>query len=174
MPWPTLLQSETKINVINRSVSAVETVWGVREIGPAIEQSNPSDVIIMMGTNDVARDLSLATALANLQTMIDRARASGAQVFVGTILPIIGDEFARFNQRTLDLNAGIAQLDGAQLVDVRAAFKNPDGLMADSLHPNQPGQNEIFRVYLKAINETARRKSAETIQASLNLLLTSD
>jgi len=153
-PWPTLLQRETGIEIVNRSVSAVETDFGLREIVPSLAQHNPTDVIIMMGTNDVARDKSLSVALNNLQSMIDLALEANARVFIATILPILGSEFTRFNQRTLDFNTGIADLNGAILVDVRAAFVDPAPLMADNLHPNQSGQNVIFNVFLPEILKT--------------------
>ncbi|MCH2190245.1 MAG: GDSL-type esterase/lipase family protein [Gammaproteobacteria bacterium] len=171
-PWPTLLKRETGINIVNRSVSAVETDFGVTEIANGLTQHNPSDVIIMMGTNDVARDKSLNSALANLQSMINQARDANARVFIATILPILGSEFSRFNQRSLDLNAGIADLNGAFLVDVRAAFVDPTSLMADNLHPNQLGQNVIFNVFLPEILKTA---SSDTVfLPAIDLLLATD
>ena len=158
-PWPELLRRSTSLNIVNHSVSSMETSWGLDQIPSMLDLHAPSDVLVMLGTNDASRERSLDKSLENLQAIIDLSVKENASVFVMTVLPITGEKYLSLNQRTIELNRGIKQLSGARIIDVRAAFKDPDQSMADSLHPNQIGQKLICSAVLKELNCTASESS---------------
>ena len=158
-PWPELLRRSTSLNIVNHSVSSMETNWGLEQIPSMLDLHAPSDVLVMLGTNDASRERSLDKSLENLQAIIDLSVKENATVFVMTVLPITGEKYLSLNQRTIELNRGIKQLSGARIIDVRAAFKDPDQSMADSLHPNQIGQKLIYSAVLKELNCTASESS---------------
>jgi len=151
-PWPELLRRSTSLSIVNHSVSSMETSWGLEQTPSMLDLHAPSDVLIMLGTNDASRERSLDKSLENLQAIIDLSVKENASVFVMTVLPITGEKYLSLNQRTIELNRGVKQLKGARIIDVRAAFKDPSQSMADSLHPNQIGQQLIYSAVLKELN----------------------
>ncbi len=74
--------------VVNASVSGETTGGGGARFAHALQEHTPAIVILELGANDALRGLPLDQARANLQTMIDAARASGAKVLlVGIEIP---------------------------------------------------------------------------------------
>ena len=127
-------------------------------------------VLIMEGANDVNFGISdsrqLSLALANLRTMVQRARNSGVQPFLATLPPMdptrctprcrgVGAALvAGFN----DQLRNIATLEATPLVDVNAAFAGDLSLIsADGLHPNALGYQRIADTFRDAIVRVLER-----------------
>lgn len=127
-------------------------------------------VLIMEGANDVNFGISdsrqLSLALANLRTMVQRARNSGVQPFLATIPPMdptkctprcrgVGAALVSgFN----DQIRSIATLEATPLVDVHAAFAGDLSLLsADGLHPNASGYQRIADTFRDVIVRVLER-----------------
>lgn len=146
-PWPTLLADILGAPVENNSVSREQTGFGLSIIEARLDAVNPTHVVILMGTNDAIRG-STGAAIANLQAMVDIARAKGVIAVVGTLPPITNSLSS--NARAEVISMGIRGLSGANVVEVRGAFGNGSGLIADGIHPNQMGQMIIADTFAGA------------------------
>lgn len=121
-------------------------------------------VLIMEGANDVNFGISdsrqLGLALANIRTMVQRARASGMQPFLATIAPM---DPSRCDPRCRgvgyalvpgfnDQLRNIANIEATPLVDVHAAFNGDLSLLStDGLHPNAAGYQKIADTFQDVI-----------------------
>ena len=140
-PWPGRLSGMLGIPVDNtNSVSGVETDFGLNIIEGLLISEQPSDVIIMLGTNDAIRG-SVSGAIANLRAMVNIANTQGVTVTVVTLPPITRSSTE--NNRAAEISRAIRGLSNARVADVRAAFGDGDGLIADGVHPNNAGQQLI-------------------------------
>lgn len=91
-----LAQSHPGWRVVNASVSGETTGGGAARFPRALEEHSPDVVILELGANDALRGLPLEPAQANLQRIIDAARAAGARVLLTgvEIPPNYGPEYA--------------------------------------------------------------------------------
>jgi acyl-CoA thioesterase-1 len=85
--WPALLQSRLESQgyehrVINASISGETTEGGVTRIARALENFSPELVILELGGNDGLRGFPPDRMKANLQTIIETTKASGAAVIM--------------------------------------------------------------------------------------------
>ena len=85
--WPALLQSRLESqgyehHVINASISGETTEGGATRIARALENFNPELVILELGGNDGLRGFPPDRMKANLQTIIETTKASGAAVIM--------------------------------------------------------------------------------------------
>src|SRR5437763_3255152 len=91
--WVTLLATKLKAgsynySVVNASISGDTTAGGRARLPNLLKQHRPAIVIIELGGNDALRGGDLATARANLDSMVSSAQAAGAKVLVvGVQLP---------------------------------------------------------------------------------------
>ena len=138
--WPVFLADIIGAPVDNNSVTSEFTDFGVSIIEERLTTVQPTHVVILLGTNDAIRG-SVPVAIANLQTMVDIARAQGVIPIVGTLPPITTSPSA--NARAAEISEGIRGLSGAVVAGVRAALGDGSGLIADGVHPNNAGQQRI-------------------------------
>lgn len=144
-PWTLKFADELGIALSNNSISGEQTSYGLNVIENLLNEHKPEHVIIMLGTNDAARG-SVPTAISNLQKMVDIARAHDVNPVVAT-LPPIGNSASR-NVNTAKISDGIRELNNAKIVEVRNAFGDAKGLLADGVHPNAAGQKVIADAFL--------------------------
>jgi acyl-CoA thioesterase-1 len=88
--WVTLLQQRLKqegygYRVVNASVTGETTDGGVQRLNRALTQHKPAIVVIELGGNDGLRGLPVSRVRANLELLITRSRATGAQVLLVAI-----------------------------------------------------------------------------------------
>ena len=148
-PWPVLLGDILGAPVNNNSVTNEQTDFGVRIIGERLDAVQPTHVVILLGTNDALRG-SVDAAIANLQTMVDMARARNVIPIVGTLPPITRD--ATENFRAEQISAGIRGLSNARIAGVRGALGDGNATIADGVHPNQMGQQIIADAFAQQFN----------------------
>jgi lysophospholipase L1-like esterase len=131
-------------------------------VDQALASQPPKIVLLMIGTNDVNRNVDVANAPTRLGKLIDEiiTDAPTALVVVSTLVPIAD---SAINPRVQSYNAAIPPLVAARaaagkhivLVDTYAAFvKDPNyktALMADTLHPNDAGYALLGRTFYDAI-----------------------
>ena len=75
-------------SVVNASVSGETSAGGRARIDEALARHKPNVVLVQLGGNDGLRGLPVAQMKANLGTIIERSRTSGARVLlVGVRMP---------------------------------------------------------------------------------------
>ena len=144
--WVSLLQQRLKQEgyghrVVNASVTGETTDGGVQRLDRALATHRPGIVIIELGGNDGLRGLPVSRVRANLELLITKSRAAGAEVLLLAIrVPTnYGPRYANsFQQIYADLakryRIGVAALmDDGIALDL--AYFQPDGI-----HPNSRAQ----------------------------------
>jgi len=91
--WNELLDMD---NAVNRGISG-DTTFGVLERLDEITEGKPVKIFILLGINDLARNISNDIILRNYVRIIDRIRmeSPSTQIYVQTLLPVNGT-FKRF------------------------------------------------------------------------------
>ena len=122
-----------------------------------LQQSGVTHTLILIGINDIGRDVllpneaqPLAALTAGLQQLVDRARRRGVKVLLGTLTPVKGSGY--FNEVTEAKRQGLNRwIRGRQdvdgVVDFDAALRdrndpqalNPAYDSGDHLHPGDAG-----------------------------------
>jgi acyl-CoA thioesterase I len=137
--WVALLGERLK------GISGETTAGGASRISHALRQHRPDLVLIELGANDALRGLPLDLSKANLRSMIEASRKSGAAVMlIGMqIPPNYGPDYAgQFQQlfRELADEFGIPLLPFllAPIATDREAF------LPDQLHPDAEAQPRLL------------------------------
>lgn len=148
--WVALLQQRLKqegygYRVVNASVTGETTDGGVQRLGRALATHKPAVVVIELGGNDGLRGLPLSRVRANLELMITRSRAAGAEVLLVAVrVPTnYGPKYASsFEGIYADL-AKRYRIGSAALLDdgtgMDLALFLPDGI-----HPNAQAQPRLL------------------------------
>ncbi|EEF79943.1 arylesterase [Methylophaga thiooxydans] len=144
--WVSLLQnqlSETHpaIKVVNASVSGETTQGGLARFDKLLSEHQPRWVILELGANDALRGYPLTQTSQNLETMIEQAHQSNAQVLlIGNQIP---QNFGkRYTEMFFNLYKNIAadyQLAYVPFM-LQGVALNKELMQADGLHPNKAGQ----------------------------------
>jgi acyl-CoA thioesterase-1 len=145
--YPALLSAKAAalgqpLHVLNAGVSGDTTTGGLRRLPRLLD--HPVDVLIVeLGINDVFRGVPVAQIAANLQKIIDLARARYPQVRVivaGMQLPqtSVDDDLTAFGLMYADL----ARHNSAELVPflLDGVAGDPALNLPDLIHPNASGQ----------------------------------
>ncbi len=140
-----LAESHPHWRVVNASVSGETTGGGAARFPRALEEHAPDVVILELGANDALRGLPLEPAQANLQRMIDAAKAANAKVLlVGVeIPPNYGPDYAdafRAMFATLARDNGTAFLPF--LLEPIAADLSQ--FLPDTIHPTAQAQPKVL------------------------------
>ena len=130
--------------------------------------SGQQAVFIMEGSNDLYLAFPSTTsitdaAIANLRTMVQRAKAAGVRPYLATVPPMnpvpciptcrgfAAALVPAFNDRI----RLIAASEGITLVDVNKAFNGDLSLLSvDGLHPNVSGYDRIASTFFDAVKST--------------------
>jgi len=82
--YPAKLSELIDKAVINAGVSGETTLEGLQRIDSVLDQHTPALVILFEGGNDILRNQDLSKTKDNLNQMIEKIKASGAQpILVG-------------------------------------------------------------------------------------------
>lgn len=144
--------------VVNASVSG-ETTGGARARFPrALEVHRPTVVVLELGGNDALRGLPLQQIRSNLEHLIERSKAAGAQVvLVGMRIPpnygatyadgfhaLYGELAKKYDVAHVDFF-----LDGVALDDTL--------MQADGIHPSAAAQDELLENVWPALRSTLKK-----------------
>jgi acyl-CoA thioesterase-1 len=144
--WVMLLQQRLKregygYRVVNASVSGETTDGAVQRATRALTLHKPAVVIIELGGNDGLRGLPVSRVRANIDLLIMKSRAAGAQVLLVAIrVPTnYGPRYASsfqsiYNELATRYRIGVVPFLSDQ-VAVDLALFQPDGI-----HPNAQAQ----------------------------------
>lgn len=161
-PWPNLI---TGYDVVPAGKNSDTTRLGLERF-PAIQQMTPAAIVIQFGHNDCNRwesdrglpRVSPRAYSANLEEMVDRARAFEAVPFLCTLTPTTRDpnyagEVAIYNAILRE----VADVTKAEVIDVRSAFADRDGLLLeDGLHLSPHGHG-LYAETVQAVLDTFYR-----------------
>lgn len=148
--WVNLLQQRLAAEgfdhrVVNASISGETTEGGRARLPAALEEHRPAVVIIALGGNDGLRGLPLSAMQANLQAMIDSARARGARVLLAGVRlpPNYGKAYTgKFQSVFRDLAAGEGVAAVPRLLEGVAG--DASRMQDDGLHPRENAQARIL------------------------------
>ena len=144
--WVALLQKrfeETgyEHRVVNASISGETTEGGAARIDQAIATFAPELVILALGGNDGLRGFPPARIKNNLETMAQRARASGADVvLLGIRIPT--NYGTRYSKAFEAVYADVAAELDIQWIEffMEGVALNDELLLDDRIHPNAEAQ----------------------------------
>lgn len=123
-------------NNLNRGVSSDNT-FGVLNRLPEIIRRMPAKVFILIGINDIARNIPVDVILRNYTKMVERIQQESprTKIYVQSLLPT-NNQFTQFkNHQNKEaviqtVNKGIAQLaidKKINFIDLYAAFQDKEG-----------------------------------------------
>lgn len=123
-------------NNLNRGVSSDNT-FGVLNRLPEIIRRKPAKVFILIGINDIARNIPVDVILRNFTKMVERIQQESprTKIYVQSLLPT-NNQFTQFkNHQNKEaviqtVNKGIAQLaidKKINFIDLYAAFQDKEG-----------------------------------------------
>ncbi|HEX5387467.1 MAG TPA: arylesterase [Gemmatimonadales bacterium] len=146
--------------VVNAGVSG-ETSAGARRRVEWLFRNPPAVLVIETGANDGLRGLTPDSLAANIQAIIDRARAldpAPRMVLIGMeALPNMGAAYVR---RFRAVYPALARKNGIPLVPfLLAGVAGVDSLnQADGLHPTAAGQRRVAATVWKVLEPVLRER----------------
>lgn len=144
--WVALLQQRLKNQgyghrVVNASVSGETTDGGVQRMDRALATHKPGIVIIELGGNDGLRGLPVSRVRANLDLLIMKSRATGADVLLLAVRvpanygPQYGSSFQQiYRDLATKYRIGLAPFVATDVLVTRELFQD------DGIHPNARAQ----------------------------------
>lgn len=155
-----------EIDMITNSVSG----W--------LNTQQPDVITLLIGSNDVIRNLDVSNAPARLSALINRITevSPNAQLLVAS-LPPIREDIANRREVAFNLtipgivNSKVAQGKKVTFVDVNSQLTLND--LADGLHPNEVGYSKIARSWESAMFSIPSIASQTTIDYLSNQTWTS-
>ncbi|MDR8390776.1 GDSL-type esterase/lipase family protein [Aliifodinibius sp. S!AR15-10] len=137
----------------NRGISG-DVTEGILYRLSEVTESNPAQVFIMIGVNDLARGIPVDTVLSNYGKIIDQIREESpdTEIYIQSILPV-NDEFPQFSSHTdktsqiKQANVGLTELakkTGATFINLFDDFSTAEAKLnpnytEDGLHLNGQG-----------------------------------
>ena len=155
--WVALLGEKLKrerpdYSVANASISGDTSAGGLARIDAALARHRPAVVIVELGANDGLRGLPLGQMKANLGTIIEHAKNSGARVLlVGMKLPPnYGPEYTDAFEKSF---AEVAKRYRVALLPflLEGFAEKPEYFQADRIHPNENAQPLILERVWQAL-----------------------
>jgi acyl-CoA thioesterase I len=136
-----------EFEVVNAGSSGDTTAGGLRRLPDILRAHKNVDILIVeLGINDVFRGVELDQVRANLQAIIDRARAR----FPGVSIVVAGMQLPGYSSDDYvtafgKMFATLAEKNRATLIPyfLEGVGGNPDLNQWDGLHPNAAGQRVI-------------------------------
>jgi len=170
--WP-VSTSFGALPVLNRGVGGDWAVKASARFKQAVIPLNPSMVVILIGTNDLAHQQPVELVLSSIREMVSSAREHGAIVIICSVLPTRGEAArARPKDQLQQLNSNLQKLAAEQeasysdlysaLADERGEL--PPAFSEDGLHLNSAGYLRVTSVLLPQLLQhyVADRGTAET------------
>ena len=148
--WPSLLQQRLDQNghayrVFNSSIAGDTTQGGLARLPRLLEKQQPAIVMIELGGNDGLRGLPLEVTRGNLASMIEKSRASGAEVIISEIR--IPPNYGRsYTEKFNALFHELAEQENVTLLPflLEDVALQPGMMQADGIHPTAAAQPLIL------------------------------
>lgn len=148
--WPSLLQQRLDQNghayrVFNSSITGDTTQGGLARLPRLLEKQRPAVVLIELGGNDGLRGLPLEVTRNNLTSMIEKSRASGAEVIISEIR--IPPNYGRtYTEKFNAIFHELAEQENVTLLPflLEEVALEPGMMQADGIHPTATAQPMIL------------------------------
>ncbi|MEO5717700.1 MAG: arylesterase [Chthoniobacterales bacterium] len=162
--YPALLSAKAAalgqpLRILNAGVSGDTTAGALRRL-PGLLDRRIDVLLVELGINDIFRGVPVSQIEANLQKIIDLARAHSPRVRVivaGMQLPqtSVDDSLTAFGQ----MYAELARRNSAELVPFLLAgvAGNPNLNLPDMIHPNASGQKILAANVWPVLERVLRR-----------------
>jgi acyl-CoA thioesterase-1 len=140
-----LLSKELPVDVVNGSVSGETTTGGLARLPAMLDSYQPELVILELGGNDGLRGLPLDLMRENLASMIDLAKASGAEVIL-TGIQIPPNYGPRYTVPFFETYSALAKQKSLPLVPflIEGIVQQPELMQDDGIHPRAEAQSMIL------------------------------
>jgi lysophospholipase L1-like esterase len=123
---------------------------------PGLLRTNPDDVIVLAGVNDLASQRNLDQIDRNLDRIYSEIRGAGKRVIAVGILPWAGNKAGTDKiEETKEINRRIREnrkvdifVDTSSLGDSDGKLK--EGFSIDGLHPNAKGKKALAHLIIQA------------------------
>jgi acyl-CoA thioesterase-1 len=175
--WPALLQSRLESQgyehrVINASISGETTEGGVTRILSTLENFSPELVILELGGNDGLRGFPPERIRANLQTIIETVKASGAAVvMLGIRIPT--NYGPRYTGAFENVYRELADQLGVLWIEffMEGIALNEDLMQDDGIHPNAEAQSILldnaWPIVRQALADHAMKQTGNEAKSAL-------
>lgn len=148
-------------SIVNAGVSGDRTDQMLARLERSLLAGRPTRILVLGGTNDIAQGVPVATIAANLERIVERGSAAGAQMVLLTIPPRAEREYLA---ATVALDAAIDEIGGqrgVQVIDINGALAASDGtfrtdLTDDGIHPNAAGYRLMAMTIAAALRAAGR------------------
>lgn len=157
--WTELLNSR---HVKNRGIPG-DITFGVLDRLDEVIDGRPRKVFVLIGINDIARNIPDSVILQNYRRIIHRIKAGSprTEIYFQTLLPV-NPSFNRLinhykKDRILNVNAGLKKIaaeENVHLIDLYAHFADADNnlpasLTFDGVHINKSGYDRWIELLKK-------------------------
>jgi len=151
--WPARLAQRTGWRVVAAGVNGDRTAGGRLRLPALIDEHAPALVLIELGGNDLLRGVPAPEIAANLEAMIETARARGARVAL-MAAPQPSALGVLTGLAPAGLYAEIARRRKVPLVEkALPSVLSDEKLKQDAIHPNAAGHDALAE---RALAELAR------------------
>ncbi|WP_316746224.1 GDSL-type esterase/lipase family protein [Pedobacter gandavensis] len=152
--WAKLLDMP---RAINRGISG-DITFGILNRLQEIIDANPRKIFILIGTNDIAREIPDAVIVENYKRMLERIKAgSSSKVYFFTILPVNKNtNFQKHKGKAEHINRINSEMKKlaskrVKVIDLYSYFVDGEGqlkenLSYDGLHLNEAGYQEWAKI----------------------------
>ncbi len=153
---------------INRGISGQVTGEMLGRFKADVIDLHPKAVLILGGTNDIARGTPLGAIENNLAMMAELGQIHQIKVLLASVLPAGPQQTTRPVHAIQQLNGWIQQYcaqTGCTYVDYYTKLRDPSGLLQtdladDGLHPNSKGYRLMSPVALESIDRALGKSTA--------------
>lgn len=154
LSYPAQLSALLRKPVCNAGVNGNTTVLGLTRLESDVLRFEPTDVLILFGTNDsglFGPTVPLAAFRSNIEEMVRRIRSARGTPILMSLTPL---NAPLLRQHGLNPSAwssydaairAVATADSVPLIDLGRAFGGNVGLLADGIHPTVAGAALIAR-----------------------------
>ena len=153
--YPAILSQMLGKPVANLGIGGSTSDSGAARIKPALAKYKPGYVLILYGANDVDFGHSFASIIANLQYMVQAAKANQTIPVLATLTPMYGPHstWAGSVKALNEQIRALASSEGVALADLESAFgDSPQLFQDDGLHPTAEGRQLIAQTFFDVLN----------------------
>ena len=165
--YPAQLESKLKgrgfdVQVVNAGVSGDTSAQGLRRVAWSLKQESYDYVLLCLGGNDGLRNLPVKDFEANMRSIVEAFKKSGATVvLLGIRLPLNIDEKYR-----KDFEATYVRLARDQKLTLlpfvlEGVATNHLLNLEDQMHPNKEGQVIVADNILKVLEPLLKKSAAK-------------
>ena len=170
--YPAELEKILHVRVINAGIGGNTSRQGLARLQKDVLAHQPDLVVVFFGANDSRQDaprihVPLPEFEENLSQIIDRSRATGAAVLLGTLPPIDPEPYYQRHPKTNYLAVGgleswlakyreaalrVGKLKGVPVVDLNQLLaKDTTWRKSDGVHPTEEGNRIIAQQFAREI-----------------------